>query len=110
MGLIASRYRFELMGNLQQARLVTWVAMRRAEAKVEYEWQADLWYTLKMRVDRDGPNTIVRGKVWPRGESEPSVWTIELIDPLGHAEGSAGLYGYAMSDIYYDNVRVWKSE
>ena len=110
MGLIANRYRFELMGNLQQARLVTWVAMRRVESKIKFEWQADRWYTLKMRVDLDGATATVRGKVWPRGESEPSTWTIELVDPLGNTVGSPGLYGYAMSDIYYDNVSVRKNE
>ncbi|MCH7873383.1 MAG: PQQ-like beta-propeller repeat protein [Planctomycetes bacterium] len=110
MGLIANRYRFELMGNLQQMRLITWVAMRRVESKIKFEWQADRWYTLKMRVDVNGASATVRGKVWPRGESEPSAWTIELVDPLGNTEGSPGLYGYAMADIYYDNVRVWQND
>ena len=63
-----------------------------------------------MRVDLDGGAATVPGKVRPRGESEPSAWTIELVDPLGNTQGAPGLYGYAMSDIYYDNVSVWRND
>ena len=57
---------------------------------------------------------IARGKVWERGQPEPTSWTVEFEDPCPNPEGSPALYGYATgiidnepgAEIYYDNVRV----
>ena len=57
-----------------------------------------------------------RGKVWERGQPEPAAWTIERIDPIGSREGAPGLYADAPSqpdggsDIYYDNIKVYKNK
>ncbi len=110
MGIYAHRYRFELKGNDQTARIVSWVPMPRIEKEIPFEWQPDKWYTMKMRVDMEGEKAIVRGKVWPRGESEPGDWTIVMEDPIGQTEGAPGIYGFSMADIYYDNVRVWNGD
>ena len=56
--------------------------------------------------------SLVRGKVWPRAEKEPSQWTIQFEDPTPNREGSPALYGYAagtsapLAEAYYDNVKV----
>lgn len=110
IGLLAHRYRFEIMGNTQKARIVTWVPMPRLEKETPFEWKAQTWYALKMRVDADGGKVRVRGKVWPRDQSEPGDWTIELEDPIGQTQGAAGLYGFSIADLYIDNVKVWKNE
>jgi hypothetical protein len=65
---------------------------------------------MKLRVDplADG-TTRVRGKVWPTGEAEPTAWSVEKIDKIGHRRGSPGLYADGISDIYFDNVSVDKN-
>lgn len=75
--------------------------------RVPFEWDPDVWYTMKMRVDIEGDRAFVRGKVWKRGDAEPGAWTIEAEDPLPIREGSPGLYGYSPANIYFDNVRVY---
>ena len=45
-------------------------------------------------------------KAWKRDEPEPDAWTIDVVDPIGNAHGSAGIYGYALADIYYDDWKV----
>jgi outer membrane protein assembly factor BamB len=107
MGIFAHRYRFELKGNDQAARIVSWVPMPRIEKEIPFEWQPDKWYTMKMRVDMKGETAVVRGKVWPRDESEPGDWTLVMEDPIGQTEGAPGIYGFSMADVYFDNVRVW---
>jgi hypothetical protein len=52
----------------------------------------------------------VRGKVWPKGEPEPEAWTIEKTDTIAHLEGSPGLYGDGISEVYFDNVTVYPSQ
>ena len=49
---------------------------------------------------------MVRGKVWPRDQPEPSTWTVQLDDTFGVTEGAPGIYGYSPVDIYYDNLEV----
>ena len=50
---------------------------------------------------------MLKGKVWPRGEKEPSDWTIEAVDELGNLHGSPGLFGNANeSEILIDNIKV----
>jgi hypothetical protein len=53
-----------------------------------------------------GTATKLQGKVWKKGEPEPAEWTIEAVDELGHQEGSPGLYGFSVADVYIDNISV----
>jgi outer membrane protein assembly factor BamB len=63
----------------------------------------------------DGGKVRARGKVWPRGDAEPAAWSIERIDPIGNTKGAPGLYADAPSapgggsEIYYDNIKVYKN-
>ncbi len=107
MGLIAQRYTLDLMGNHQRLQVRSWAADLRMAKTVDFQWEMDVWYTLKMKVDIVGDKAVVRGKVWRREAAEPAEWTIEAEDPLPNREGSPGLYGYSAADIYYDNVKVW---
>jgi outer membrane protein assembly factor BamB len=118
MGLVNCRYTFILGGNKQQLRIVSWEAIPRIDKTIDFKWEPDTWYTLKLVVEGQGKSAVVRGKVWPRGDAEPSAWTLELTDPSPNLEGSAALYGYATgiiagdaasargTEIYYDNVAV----
>ena len=107
MGLIAQRYTLDLMGNHQRLQVRSWAADLRMAKTVDFAWDIDVWYTVKMQVEIVDGKALVRGKVWPRGNPEPAAWSIEAADPLPNRMGSPGLYGYSAADIYYDNVKVW---
>lgn len=111
MGLIAQRYYFDFMTTKNQLQLRTWPAeLERFVEEVEYEWNPELWYTMKLRVDIEGEKAVVRGKIWPRDEPEPGAWTITAVDAIGNMQGSPALYGDAFTNIYFDNVKITKNE
>ena len=107
MGLIAHRYILDLQGAYQRLEVRSWSSDLRMVQRVAFQWDSDVWYTMKMRVDIEDGRGVVRGKVWKRGDTEPDAWTIEAADPLPIREGSPGLYGYSPANIYFDNVRVY---
>ena len=110
LGIINSGYTLDLQGNAQRIQLQSWAAELRVDERVPYEWQTDVWYTLKLRVDIQGDSALVRGKVWPRDETEPADWTISVEDPVPVRQGSPGLIGYSPVDIFYDNVVVMENQ
>lgn len=110
MGVIANRYYFDFMTKKRQLQIRTWPAeLERLVQEVPYEWNPDLWYTMKMRVDVADGKAIIKGKIWPRDETEPEAWTITAEDPHPNEVGSPGLYGDSATDIYYDNVKITRS-
>ena len=58
------------------------------------------------------PNGQVRarGKVWPAGGAEPEAWTVERTDPIGNRQGSPGIFGSALAEIYFDNLKVYANK
>jgi outer membrane protein assembly factor BamB len=111
VGVINQRYALVLFGNGQKLELHPWQAADEMTVRVPFTWDADSWYRMKLRVDNqpNGP-TLVRGKVWKAGEPEPAAWTIEKSDTIPHREGSPGLYGDGISEIYFDNLKVYKNQ
>ena len=116
IGIVAQRYELVLFGNHQRLELQPWQPEVQRTAKVDYKWAADTWYVMKLEVQSMGGGKVrARGKVWPRGETEPEAWTIERIDPIGSLKGSPGLYADAPSqagggsELYYDNIKVFKN-
>ena len=111
MGLIANRYYFDFMTKKRRLQLRTWPAsLDRFSKEIPFEWNPELWYTMKLRVDVENGKGIVRGKVWPRDQNEPGDWTITAVDPHPNLHGSPGLYGDAQTTIYFDNVKITRSE
>jgi hypothetical protein len=106
MGLIASRYILSLDGNSQKVSVHSWASEKRMMQAVDFEWQTDVWYRMKLQVDMEGEKAVVRGKVWPRQEDEPLTWTIEASDPHPNRQGSPGLYGQSYANIHYDNLKI----
>lgn len=106
MGLINSGYTMDLMGVYQKIQIRSWTAERRMAREVPFNWEADRWYLMKLRVDVDEGKAIIRGKVWPRDEVEPSQWTITAEDPHPILAGSPGLIAYSPTSVYFDNIRV----
>ena len=84
LGVVANRYTLMLAGNLQRLRLLSWEAVPRVDRTIAWDWKPDTWYRLKLRVDVQGDKALVRGKAWPRGESEPTNWTIDFEDPTNN--------------------------
>jgi outer membrane protein assembly factor BamB len=107
MGLIAHRYTLEMQGNHQRLQVLSWRSDLRMAKWVDFKWEPNVWYTMKMAVDIVDNTAHVKGKVWSRGEPEPEEWTITVEDPLPNREGSPGIYGYSPAEIYYDNLKVW---
>ncbi len=111
IGLIAQRYTMDLMGDHQEIQLRSWTSqLERFSKKVPFKWDANTWYTIKFRAATDGGKAVLKGKVWKRGEPEPTSWTIEAVDETPNLVGSPGLWGNAsVSEIFIDNVAVVKN-
>lgn len=107
VGLISHRYIMHLIGNHQRLQIVSWLSDLRMAKTIDFPWDEDTWYTMKLKVDQEAGRAIVRGKVWKTGTVEPEEWSIEAEDPLPLTEGSPGIYGYSPTNVYYDNLKVW---
>ena len=112
MGLVANRYILDLQGIHQRLQVRSWSSDLRMAKQVDFKWETDVWYAMKMRVDVDLVNeeAIVLGKVWKKSDPEPNQWTIKAIDPLPNKTGSPGIYGYSAAEIHYDNLKVTRTE
>jgi outer membrane protein assembly factor BamB len=110
VGLINERYGLVLFGNGQKLELHPWQAADEMTVRVPFAWDADRWYRMKLRVDHlPNGSARVRGKVWPASDAEPAAWTIEKIDTIPHKMGSPGIYADGISEIYFDNIKVYKN-
>jgi outer membrane protein assembly factor BamB len=116
LGIVAQRYELVLFGNHQRLELQPWQPEIQRTVKKDYKWNPNAWYTMKLEVQSLGGGRVrARGKVWPKGETEPAAWTIERIDPIGSLKGAPGLYADAPSqagggsELYYDNIRVFRN-
>ena len=107
MGLIANRYTLDMQGRHQRLQIRSWASDLRMAKTIDFAWETDVWYTMKMAVEIMEDKAVIRGKVWRMAEPEPEEWTITAEDPLPNREGSPGIYGYSATDIYYDNLKVW---
>ena len=107
LGLIANRYTLDMQGRHQRLQIRSWASDLRMAKTIDFPWEVDVWYTMKMMVEVVDDKAVIRGKVWRTGESEPTEWTITAEDPLPNREGSPGIYGYSATEIYYDNLKVW---
>ena len=112
IGLINQRYVLVLFGNDQRLELQSLAGRRRDDgARAVRRGRSNTWYRMKLRVEnRADGTTLVQGKVWPRGEPEPAKWTIEKVDRIPHRKGAPGLYGDGISDVQFDNLRVYKNQ
>ena len=107
MGLIANRYTLDMQGRHQRLQIRSWASDLRMAKTIDFPWEIDVWYTMKMQVEVVDETAIIRGKVWRTGEPEPEDWTLVAEDPKPNREGSPGIYGYSPTEIYYDNLKVW---
>ena len=108
LGLINQRYTLDMQGS-QHLQIRSWTA--RAELRfartIDFKWSADTWYAMKFQSETKDGKAILRGKVWPRAETEPKDWQIEAADATPNLNGSPGLFGNSTdAEFFIDNVQV----
>jgi outer membrane protein assembly factor BamB len=110
VGLINQGYTLDLMGKKQELQLRTWASELEKSTTLPFAAEPDAWYRMKLRVDVQGEQATVRGKVWKKDAAEPAEWTITLQDPLPVRAGAPGIYGDSSTDLYWDNLTVKVNE
>lgn len=112
VGLVNQRYVLMLFGNNEKIELQPWQAANEMTVSVEkFTWPADTWYRMKLRVEnRPDGTTLVQGKVWPRDAAEPTAWTVEKVDRIPHRAGAPGIYADGISDVMFDNFKVYRNQ
>jgi len=111
IGLIAQRYTFDMMGASQQLQIRTWTPQLRMAQTVPFQWKPETWYTMKFKAAVEDGQTVLRGKVWEKGQPEPEEWMVTATDSPGEHNGSPGLFGNAKdAEIFYDNVIVTNND
>ncbi|MEK6334711.1 MAG: PQQ-binding-like beta-propeller repeat protein [Acidobacteriota bacterium] len=110
-GVIAQRYVLNLYGNSQMLHLEPWQPETVRTVTVPFAWKPDTWYRMKLQVENlpDG-KTRARGKVWLASDPEPTAWTIERVDPLPNRQGAPGIFGSALAELYFDNLKVYPNK
>ena len=106
LGLIGGGYTLDLQGNHQRVQIRSWASELAFSKQVDFPWEADTWYRMKLRVDVEAAKTVARGKVWKKADPEPADWTLVYEDSARIAAGSPGLYGDSSVDIDWDNLSV----
>jgi outer membrane protein assembly factor BamB len=112
VGLINQRYALVLFGNGQHLEIHPWQAVEPMTVRLDkVAWEINTWYRMKLRVEnRPDGTTLVQGKVWPRDQAEPAKWMIEKADKIGHRNGAPGIYADGISDVMFDNLKVYKNQ
>jgi outer membrane protein assembly factor BamB len=110
-GVIAQRYVLAVYGNSQMLHLEPWQPETARTVSKPVAWKPDAWYRMKLQVENlpDG-KTRARGKVWAVGEAEPAAWMIERIDPIPNRQGAPGIFGNALAEVYFDNLKVYANK
>jgi hypothetical protein len=110
-GVIAQRYALVLYGNSQMLHLEPWQPEVKRTVTMPFAWKPDTWYRMKLQVENlpDG-KVRARGKVWLASETEPSAWMIERIDPIPNRQGAPGIFGSALAELYFDNLKVYANK
>ena len=111
IGLIAQGYTLDLQGNGQRLQIRSWVPQLRMAKEMPFSWQPDTWYRMKFQSTVDGSTAVLRAKVWPRDQDEPSEWMLEAQDDVANLQGSPGLFGNAKdAELFLDNITVTANE
>jgi hypothetical protein len=111
VGVIAQRYVLTLYGNSQMLHIEPWQPEVKRTVSVPFAWKPDTWYRMKLQVENlpDG-KTRARGKVWAVDGQEPTAWMIERVDPIPNRQGAPGIFGNGLSELYFDNIKVYANK
>ena len=110
-GVIAQRYVLTIYGNSQTLNIEPWQPETARTVSMPFAWKPDTWYRMKLQVENlpDGKSRA-RGKVWLASESEPAAWMIERVDPIPNKQGAPGVFGNALAELYFDNLKVYANK
>jgi outer membrane protein assembly factor BamB len=110
-GVIAQRYALVLYGNSQMLHLEPWQPEVKRTVEAPFAWKPDTWYRLKLQVENlpDG-KVRARGKAWLASDPEPANWMVERIDPIPNRQGAPGIFGNALAELYFDNLKVYPNK
>jgi hypothetical protein len=109
IGLVNGGYTLDLLGNHQRLQARSWASELAFSKQVDFAWEPDTWYRMRLRVEPSATKTVVRGKVWPKAGPEPAAWTIEYEDPSGILSGAPALYADSSTELAFDNVQVMEN-
>jgi outer membrane protein assembly factor BamB len=109
LGLVNGGYTLDLQGNHQRLQARSWASELAFSKQIDFPWQPDVWYRMKLRVEPSPSKVVVRGKVWPKADPEPAPWTIEYEDPSGILAGAPGIYADSSTELDFDNVQVMEN-
>ncbi len=109
VGLINQRYAFVLKGNANELEISS--NFDRFKHVKPFKIEPNKWYVLKtqVKVEADGINGSAMAKVWEKGQTEPTEWTLTVPANPVHAQGSPGLFGFTPQNqkrVFFDNVKV----
>ena len=111
IGLIAQGYALDLQGNSQRLQIRSWVPQLRMAKTIDFSWEPGVWYRLKFQASLVDGTAVLKGKIWPRDEDEPTAWVLEAEDEVANLQGSPGLFGNAKdAELYLDNITVTANE
>lgn len=111
LGVTAQRYSLVIYGNTQEMKIEPWEPETHRSAHVPFEWKADTWYHLKLRVETQADGKVrARGKAWPTGQPEPENWMIEKLDPIGNKKGAPGFFIDSEFGAFVDNIKVTRNQ
>ena len=106
VGLINNGYTLDMQGVHQKLQIRSWASELSFSKDAPFTVESDVWYRMKLVVEPGTAKTTVRGKVWKRGEAEPSAWTIEFEDNVVIEAGAPGIYGDSPANIAWDNLKL----
>jgi hypothetical protein len=110
VGVIGSGYQLTIRSKAgdRGLRLDSWSSNDyRTHAEGPFFPKPDTWYTLKLSTTPGDTQATVRGKVWPRDETEPDQWTLEFVDTAPNLRGTPAIFGNSPdAEIYLDNLQV----
>ncbi|HEU4477679.1 MAG TPA: PQQ-binding-like beta-propeller repeat protein [Pyrinomonadaceae bacterium] len=110
-GVIAQRYVLTAYGNSQTLNIEPWQPETARTVSMPFAWKPDTWYRMKLQVENlPDRKTRARGKVWLASESEPTAWMIERVDPIPNKQGAPGVFGNALAELYFDNLKVYANQ
>jgi outer membrane protein assembly factor BamB len=107
VGLINQRYLIMLKGNEKKLEITSNQELLQVE--VPLEWEPNVWFHLKTRVDVAGDGSgVIRAKAWKKGDPEPEAWTSQAPVAHANASGCPGLFGFSpqAQRVFIDNIAV----
>jgi hypothetical protein len=108
VGLINSGYTFSIRSGDKTVSAYSWASHDyRTHVEAPLEPQPNVWYRMKLEVRQVKNKAEVKGKIWLRDQTEPSEWSVQMVDASPVKSGSPGLYGNAqMAEFFVDNLSV----